>query len=140
MCSEVITNVVAVERIKEYGEIEHEAAWIEPNATVPKNWPSSGNIRFEKLEVRYHETMEPVLKGISFSVGGGEKVGIIGRTGAGKTSLTLSMFRLIEASGGRILIDDVDIAKIGLHTLRKHLTVIPQVCEWLFLEVSSKEA
>jgi len=128
MVSEVETNVVAVERIKEYSEIEQEAAWIVPNEKVPENWPSKGTVSFKNFEVRYHKKLEPVLKGITFSVNGGEKVGIVGRTGAGKSSLTLSLFRIIESSGGSILIDDVDISEIGLHTLRGRLTIIPQAC------------
>ena len=126
MISEAETNIVAVERIKEYSEIAEEAAWILPNEAVPKNWPSKGDITFRDFQVRYHEALEPVLKGISFSVHGGEKVGIAGRTGAGKSSLTLSLFRIIESCGGTILIDDIDISKIGLHTLRGRLTIIPQ--------------
>jgi len=77
--------------------------------------------------MRYHEDLEPVLKSISFKINGGEKVGIVGRTGAGKSSLTLSLFRLIESAGGSIFVDDIDISKIGLHTLRNQLTIIPQV-------------
>lgn len=70
--------------------------------------------------------MELVLKGIDFSVKSQEKVGIVGRTGAGKSSLTLALFRIIEAAGGKIIIDDIDISKIGLHSLRNRLTIIPQ--------------
>lgn len=67
-----------------------------------------------------------VLKGIDFSVKSQEKVGIVGRTGAGKSSLTLALFRIIEAADGKIVIDDIDISKIGLHSLRNRLTIIPQ--------------
>jgi ATP-binding cassette, subfamily C (CFTR/MRP), member 1 len=67
-----------------------------------------------------------VLKGIDFSVKSQEKIGIVGRTGAGKSSLTLALFRIIEAADGHIVIDDVDISKIGLHSLRSRLTIIPQ--------------
>jgi ABC-type oligopeptide transport system ATPase subunit len=126
--SEAETNIVAVERIKEFSEAEQEAAWIVPGKRVPENWPNRGEIVFRDFAVRYHENLEPVLKGISFDVNSGEKVGIVGRTGAGKSSLTLSLFRIIEASGGKIEIDGVDISKIGLQTLRSRLTIIPQVC------------
>lgn len=126
MTSDVETNIVAVERIKEYGETEQEAAWENPNVVVPANWPEAGTVEFKDFRVRYRENLELVLKGITFHVNGGEKVGIVGRTGAGKSSLTLSLFRIIEAAGGEILIDGQNISKLGLHTLRSRLTIIPQ--------------
>lgn len=69
-------------------------------------------------KVRYRENLDLVLHGINFKVKGGEKVGIVGRTGAGKSSLTLALFRIIESAHGKILIDGVDISKLGLHDLR----------------------
>lgn len=74
MTSEVETNIVAVERIKEYGETPQEAAWEVQNETVPENWPSKGEIAFQDFKVRYREGLELVLKGISFDVQGGQKV------------------------------------------------------------------
>lgn len=127
MVTELETNIVSVERIKEYGEIEQEALWEKPDENIPPGWPESGNISFNNFQVRYRESLNPILKGITFHVNGGEKVGIVGRTGAGKSSLTLSLFRIIEATGGNIVIDNIDISKIGLHSLRKRLTIIPQV-------------
>lgn len=126
MTSDVETNIVAVERIKEYGETEQEAPWENPNAVVPVNWPEAGTVEFKDFRVRYRENLDLVLRGISFSVKGGEKVGIVGRTGAGKSSLTLALFRIIEAAGGKIFIDGQDVSKLGLHTLRSRLTIIPQ--------------
>ncbi|XP_026281245.2 multidrug resistance-associated protein 1 isoform X2 [Frankliniella occidentalis] len=126
MTSDVETNIVAVERIKEYGETPQEAAWENPNSVVDSNWPQEGKVDFKDYEVRYREGLDLVLKGINFTVKGGEKVGIVGRTGAGKSSLTLALFRIIEAAGGQILIDGVDISKLGLHALRSRLTIIPQ--------------
>ncbi|XP_071454835.1 multidrug resistance-associated protein 1-like [Hetaerina americana] len=125
MASEVETNIVAVERIKEYGETNPEAPW-ELKSLLPRDWPSEGKVEFKSFQVRYRDGLDLVLKGIDFTVSGGEKVGIVGRTGAGKSSLTLSLFRIIEAAGGAILIDGIDIAKLGLHTLRGRLTIIPQ--------------
>jgi ATP-binding cassette subfamily C (CFTR/MRP) protein 1 len=125
MSSEVETNIVAVERIKEYGETKQEAAW-ENSVVLPAKWPENGNIEFRDFEVRYREGLDLVLRGISFKVAGGEKVGIVGRTGAGKSSLTLALFRIIESAGGSIIIDGQDIAKMGLHALRSRLTIIPQ--------------
>lgn len=89
-------------------------------------WPQKGIVEFQNFQVRYREGLDLVLKGIDFSVKSQEKIGIVGRTGAGKSSLTLALFRIIESAGGKIVIDDIDIAKIGLHSLRSRLTIIPQ--------------
>uniref|UniRef100_V5I844 ABC-type glutathione-S-conjugate transporter n=1 Tax=Anoplophora glabripennis TaxID=217634 RepID=V5I844_ANOGL len=126
MTSDVETNIVAVERIKEYGETTQEAPWELPNKNVSAVWPEQGSIEFKKYAVRYRPGLELVLKGVDFHIKGGEKVGIVGRTGAGKSSLTLSLFRIIEAAQGQICIDGVNIAELGLHTLRSRLTIIPQ--------------
>lgn len=126
MTSDVETNIVAVERIKEYGETPQEAAWEIAEREPPKEWPLNGGVEFRDFKVRYRKGLDLVLQGISFSVNGGEKVGIVGRTGAGKSSLTLALFRIIEAADGKIFIDNVDIASLGLHTLRSRLTIIPQ--------------
>lgn len=128
MVAETETYVVAIERIKNYVDAEQEAPWnMAEDKNLPSNWPSRGEIMFENFLARYQENTEPVLKGISFRVNSGEKVGVVGRTGAGKSSLMLSLFRIIESGGGRILIDGIDVARIGLHTLRSRLTIIPQV-------------
>lgn len=93
MTSDIETNIVAVERIKEYSETKQEAAWELENSKVGPNWPENGTVEFRGFKVRYREGLDLVLKGITFTVTGGEKVGIVGRTGAGKSSLTLSLFR-----------------------------------------------
>ncbi|XP_046591582.1 multidrug resistance-associated protein 1 isoform X10 [Neodiprion lecontei] len=126
MTSDVETNIVAVERIKEYGETPQEAPWEIPNCSPPADWPNEGRVEFRDYKVRYREGLDLVLKGLTFTVNGGEKVGIVGRTGAGKSSLTLSLFRIIEAAGGKIFIDGLDISQMGLHALRSRLTIIPQ--------------
>ncbi|CAL8093853.1 unnamed protein product [Calicophoron daubneyi] len=90
------------------------------------NWPSKGEIVFENYSTRYREGLQLTLKSLNLIVKPGEKIGVVGRTGAGKSTLTLALFRLIEAAGGRILIDGVDIEKIGLHDLRSKITIIPQ--------------
>ncbi|XP_071568160.1 multidrug resistance-associated protein 1 isoform X7 [Temnothorax nylanderi] len=126
MTSDVETNIVAVERIKEYGETALEAPWKNTEYTPPKEWPKHGRVDFKNFKVRYRQGLDLVLNGLTFSVLGGEKIGIVGRTGAGKSSLTLSLFRIIEAAHGKILIDDIDISKLGLHDLRSRLTIIPQ--------------
>ncbi|KRF85630.1 multidrug resistance-associated protein 1 isoform X15 [Drosophila virilis] len=127
MSSDIETNIVSVERIKEYGETKQEAAWeLEEDKKKPKNWPEDGRVEFKDFQVRYREGLELVLRGVSFNISGGQKVGIVGRTGAGKSSLTLALFRIIESAGGKILIDGIDIATMGLHMLRSRLTIIPQ--------------
>ncbi|CAL1682835.1 unnamed protein product [Lasius platythorax] len=126
MTSDVETNIVAVERIKEYGDTTQEAAWKNTEYTPPKEWPMNGRVDFKDFKVRYREGLDLVLNGLTFSVLGGEKIGIVGRTGAGKSSMTLALFRIIEAAHGKILIDDVDVSKLGLHDLRSRLTIIPQ--------------
>jgi len=119
------TNIVAVERIKEYAELPNEAPWI-TDVRPPENWPVNGAIDFEKFELRYREGHDLVLKGLDWHIGSKEKVGVVGRTGAGKSSTTLALFRIVEAAGGKIVIDDIDISKIGLHDLRSRLAIIPQ--------------
>ncbi|MBW00219.1 Multidrug resistance-associated protein 1, partial [Eschrichtius robustus] len=92
----------------------------------PSNWPQVGRVEFRDYGLRYREDLDLVLKHINVTIDGGEKVGIVGRTGAGKSSLTLGLFRINESAEGEIIIDDVNIAKIGLHDLRFKITIIPQ--------------
>ncbi|XP_056198345.1 ATP-binding cassette sub-family C member 3 isoform X1 [Falco biarmicus] len=126
MTSELETNIVAVERIKEYSETETEAPWIIEGKRPPEDWPSKGELEFVNYSVRYRKGLDLVLKGLNLQVHGGEKIGIVGRTGAGKSSMTLCLFRILEAVKGEIKIDGVKISEIGLHDLRSRLTIIPQ--------------
>ncbi|XP_075420665.1 multidrug resistance-associated protein 1 isoform X1 [Tenrec ecaudatus] len=126
MSSEMETNIVAVERLKEYSETEKEAPWQIEETAPPSTWPQVGRVEFRDYSLRYREDLDLVLKHISVTISGGEKVGIVGRTGAGKSSLTLGLFRINESAEGQILIDDVNIAQIGLHSLRFKITIIPQ--------------
>ncbi|XP_076154345.1 ATP-binding cassette sub-family C member 3 isoform X1 [Alosa pseudoharengus] len=126
MTSDLESNIVAVERVKEYSETQTEAPWEIEDKKPPSNWPPQGNVEFRDYSVRYREGLDLVLKNLSLQVKGGEKIGIVGRTGAGKSSMTLCLFRLLEAASGDITIDDVKIAEIGLHDLRSKLTIIPQ--------------
>jgi len=89
-------------------------------------WPNTGRIEFENAVMSYRPTLPPVLKKVSFSVCDKEKIGVCGRTGAGKSSLMLALFRIVELTEGRILVDDVDISHIGLHDLRTKIGIIPQ--------------
>ena len=128
--SDVETNIVAVERLKEYSEIPQEAPWELVDSTEEEqseHWPETGMIHFEDYAMRYRDGLDLVLRGVRLRINGSEKVGIIGRTGAGKSSLSVALFRLVEAAGsGRITIDGRDISELGLHYLRSRITVIPQ--------------
>ncbi|KAJ6656004.1 hypothetical protein lerEdw1_004589 [Lerista edwardsae] len=126
MSSELETNIVAVERVKEYAEKEKEAEWTLKQAAPPGSWPLEGRVEFRNYSLRYRDDMDLVLKNINVTISGGEKVGLVGRTGAGKSSLTLGLFRINEAAQGEILIDGLNIATIGLHDLRFKVTIIPQ--------------
>ncbi|XP_050048216.1 multidrug resistance-associated protein 1 [Dermacentor andersoni] len=126
MSCEFETNIVAVERIMEYTRSPTEAAWDVPESKPPVEWPKDGEVQFREYGTRYREGLDLIIKDITVSVHPGEKVGIVGRTGAGKSSLMLSLFRIIEPAQGTILIDGVDVTKIGLHDLRSKLTIIPQ--------------
>lgn len=119
-------NMNSVERVKEYLDVEQEAKAILPDSRPDGNWPSQGNIEFVNYSTRYRADLQPVLKGITFSVRAAERVGVVGRTGAGKSSLTLALFRGLEADEGKIVIDGVDISLIGLQDLREAITIVPQ--------------
>ncbi|CAH1761181.1 12981_t:CDS:10 [Entrophospora sp. SA101] len=123
---EIETNIVSVERVKEYIELPSEAPLVIHDNRPAPTWPHSGLIEYNDYSTRYREGLELVLKGVTFKIQPKEKIGIVGRTGAGKSSLTLSLFRLIEAVDGEIIVDGVNISKIGLYDLRSRLTIIPQ--------------
>ncbi|CAF0716991.1 unnamed protein product, partial [Brachionus calyciflorus] len=124
--SEFEANITSVERIIEYFEIKHEPEWSIDETKPKSDWPKNGNISFNNYSVKYREELDWVLKNLNIKINPGEKIGIVGRTGAGKSSLTLGLFRMLEYYSGDIIIDDVDIEKIGLHVLRHKLTIIPQ--------------
>jgi ABC-type multidrug transport system fused ATPase/permease subunit len=124
--SEVQQNMNSVERVREYLEVDQEAAAVIPESRPAAGWPSQGAVEFNGYSTRYRPDLDPVLKEVSFSVKAGEKVGIVGRTGAGKSSLALALFRGLEAEKGQILIDGVDIGSIGLRDLREAITIVPQ--------------
>lgn len=117
---------VAVERVIEYCNLPPEAEPIIENNRPPSNWPSQGAIKFENFTTKYREELDPILKNIKLEIKRGEKIGIVGRTGAGKSTLSISIFRLIEATSGHICIDGVNTSEIGLYDLRHNLNIIPQ--------------
>ncbi|KAI9501300.1 P-loop containing nucleoside triphosphate hydrolase protein [Coemansia spiralis] len=116
----------SVERIRQYLSIEQEAALeSELGHEPPASWPTKGDLQIENLVAEYMPGV-PVLHSISLSVKHGEKIGVVGRTGAGKSTLSLALLRFVEASSGCILLDGVDISKIGLEELRRSVTIVPQ--------------
>ncbi|KAI8785114.1 multidrug resistance-associated protein 1 [Biomphalaria glabrata] len=125
---ELENHIVSVERIREYSAVNSEAPWDLPEnrKLITDQWPTEGSIKFVNYSTRYRDGLDLVLKNLNCEIKGGEKIGVVGRTGAGKSSMVLSLFRLIEATGGEILIDDVDISKLGLHALRRKITILPQ--------------
>ncbi|KAJ1821431.1 hypothetical protein LPJ60_002614 [Coemansia sp. RSA 2675] len=119
-------DMSSVERINQYMLLDQEApAFSDPENAPPSSWPSNGDVEVQDLVVEYVPG-KPVIHGISFTAAHGEKVGVVGRTGAGKSTLSLAFLRFIEAARGRILLDNVDISKIGLEELRRSITIIPQ--------------
>ncbi|KAK4042218.1 P-loop containing nucleoside triphosphate hydrolase protein [Parachaetomium inaequale] len=113
----------SAERIIEYTELPTEDLG---GQAPPAAWPTEGRIEVDDLVVAYAPDLPPVLKGLTFSVNRNERIGVVGRTGAGKSSLTLALFRFLEARSGSIHIDGLDISKIKLHDLRSRLAIIPQ--------------
>ncbi|TRY93238.1 hypothetical protein DNTS_014375 [Danionella cerebrum] len=124
--TDVENNIVSVERVKEYAETAKEAPWTLEESSLPTHWPRSGSIGFQEYGLQYRQGLNWALKEISLNVNNREKVGIVGRTGAGKSSLALGIFRILEAAKGKIFIDGINIAEIGLHELRSRITIIPQ--------------
>lgn len=127
MGAEFEANITAVERVKEYFSIPQEPEWNKHDLFIPSTWPSAGKVVLNNFSVKYREESAFVLRNINAEILPGEKIGIVGRTGAGKSSLTLALFRLLENSIGDIIIDGINIKNIGLHDLRHKLTIIPQV-------------
>lgn len=123
---EVETNIVSVERVLEYARLPSEAPEIIPNNRPAVSWPAHGAVEFAGYSTRYREGLDLVLKNINIAIKAREKIGVVGRTGAGKSSLTLALFRLIEPAEGHIGIDDVNTSNIGLLDLRRRLAIIPQ--------------
>nr|UJH94428.1 Yor1.1 [Starmerella bombicola] len=127
MLTELENQMNSVERLYELGNtIPQEAAFHIPETMPPESWPQVGSIAYENASLRYREGLPNVLDNVSLIIKGGQKVGICGRTGAGKSTILASLFRLTELSGGRIVIDGIDVSTIGLRDLRTKLAIIPQ--------------
>ncbi|XP_070223825.1 multidrug resistance-associated protein 1 isoform X3 [Bos mutus] len=122
---EIEANAVSIERVCEYETMDKEAPWI-TSKRPPSQWPSKGIVEFVDYRARYRDDLGLALQDITFQTHGEEKIGIVGRTGAGKSTLSNCLFRIVERSGGKIIIDGIDISTIGLHDLRGKLNIIPQ--------------
>jgi ABC-type multidrug transport system fused ATPase/permease subunit len=127
-CNWFENGMVSMERCLKYTSIEEEKYFTtEKDAELESNsWPNYGEIEFVDYSVRYRPNTEIVLKNINLKINPGEKIGVVGRTGSGKSTICLCLFRILEPLEGTIKIDQVDITQIGLNILRKNLTIIPQ--------------
>ncbi|KAI9348731.1 P-loop containing nucleoside triphosphate hydrolase protein [Zopfochytrium polystomum] len=122
---DIENSSTSLERLVEYSNLESEGSQ-ETSFPLPPTWPDNGAIAFTDYSLRYRKATPLVLKNITFSVNAGEKIGIVGRTGAGKSSLSAALFRIVEPATGTITIDGVDITTVGLTDLRSRMTIIPQ--------------
>lgn len=124
--TEIETLMTSVERIMEYSDLEQEASLeTKTESKPPINWPQDGRVEFKNVSLSYHPSGAPVLRNINFQVAPREKIGIVGRTGAGKSSLTSALFRLSYLTG-EIYIDGIATSDLGLHDVRSNISIIPQ--------------
>lgn len=123
--ADIETRSVSLERVIEYCGLTPEAADI-VKYRPPSKWPSKGEIQFKHYYTKYRQDLEPVLKDINLSIKLREKIGVVGRTGAGKSTLTMALFRIVEATSGHIELDSEATDKLGLYDLRSLLNIIPQ--------------
>lgn len=113
-------------QVLEYIDLQPEPEWRLPSDPPVASFPQDGTVHFEAVCLRYRPGLPFALADATFTIPGGSQCGVCGRTGAGKSTLAAALFRLTEVASGRVLIDGVDIAGLGLHTLRCALAVIPQ--------------
>ncbi|KAJ6572650.1 P-loop containing nucleoside triphosphate hydrolase protein [Mycena sp. CBHHK59/15] len=127
LAATIENDMNSVERILHYADdIEQEAPHHIEGSKPPPTWPSEGRMEFNDIHLAYRPGLPPVLKGLTMHIAGGEKIGIVGRTGAGKSSIMVALYRLVELAAGSITIDGLDISKLGLVDLRQSISIIPQ--------------
>ncbi len=127
MASDLEASMISVERVRSYCNIETEAAReTSLEKDLPESWPNGGNIVFRDVSLRYRPGLPRVLKGLNIEFPKRSKIGVVGRTGAGKSTLMVSLLRIVEVDSGKILIDGFDTKSIGLTKLRSNIAVIPQ--------------
>ncbi|GFS34447.1 multidrug resistance-associated protein 1 [Trichonephila inaurata madagascariensis] len=126
MNSMLSSDLTALERIKTLSELKQESEWEDPASKPDSSWPDSGQISIQNLNTTYGEGMHPALHDITLSIQPGEKVAIVGKEESGTSTLLYTLFRLIEPMTGQIVIDNIDISKLGLKDLRSSLAIIPQ--------------
>lgn len=125
--ADIEAKSVSVERVIEYCNLTPEAPEIVAEYRPPaKSWPANGAVEFKNYYTKYRDNFDYVLKDINLNIKPGEKIGVVGRTGAGKSTLTMALFRIIEATNGGITIDSINTEKLGLFDLRSNLNIIPQ--------------
>ncbi|CAI8593909.1 unnamed protein product [Vicia faba] len=122
----IANHIISVERLNQYMHIQSEAEEIVEGNRPPLNWPIAGKVEINDLKIRYRPDGPLVLHGITCTFEAGHKIGIVGRTGSGKSTLISALFRLVEPTGGKVVVDGVDISSIGLHDLRSRFGIIPQ--------------
>ncbi|XP_076896904.1 ABC transporter C family member 10-like [Bidens hawaiensis] len=122
----LVNYIISVERVNQYMHLPSEAPLVIEENRPPANWPDKGKVEIQDLQIRYRPDAPLVLHGVTCTFQGGHKIGIVGRTGSGKTTLIGALFRLVEPAGGKIVVDGIDISNIGLHDLRSRFGVIPQ--------------
>ncbi|XP_042487805.1 ABC transporter C family member 3-like [Macadamia integrifolia] len=120
------TKIISVERILQYACIPSEPPLLGEEIGPGCEWPSLGKVEILDLQVRYASHLPLVLRGLTCTFPGGMNIGIVGRTGSGKSTLVQALFRILEPTSGQILIDGIDISTVGLHDLRSRLSIIPQ--------------
>ncbi|PXF49940.1 Multidrug resistance-associated protein 1 [Gracilariopsis chorda] len=127
--TELEGQMSSVERVRYYSEdLPQEApAKLDPKEDPkPPGWPAKGDVEIKDVQLRYREELDLVLKGVNVSISGGEKIGVVGRTGSGKSSLMIAILRMVEIAGGRISVDGVNLHDLGLDDVRNNITIIPQ--------------
>ncbi len=127
MFSEVREKMSSVKQVSYYGNsVQQESPAIIHSNRPPNGWPNVGNIKFDQVVLRYQDYGVDVLKNVTINIKAKEKIGIVGRTGSGKSTLLISLLRIVEAAEGKIIIDGIDVSKIGLEDLRTKIAIIPQ--------------